>query len=344
MENKLAKVLLSKNNLFHNLELISKQAGSKDKVAIVLKDNAYGHGLIEIARLSNEFGIKKAVVRNIDEALKIKELFNEILILSEDNIHTYSHTFHITLNDLRNIDILPVNINVHIKVDTGMHRNGISINELEVAYTGLLKKNIKITGIVTHHKSADNFSSDFFVQNMKFRAVKEEVLKLCEKLSQDIPCFHSCNSAALFRHKNFSEDFARVGIASYGYIENDNIYDLPALKPVLSLWAKRISSRKLKKGETIGYGGTYTAKEDITISTYDVGYGDGLLRLDGDKDYRTPKGYKILGRVSMDFISLNTDEEEVCIFEDTKELAKLHNTISYEITTTLSKDIKREVV
>ena len=77
----MAKILLNKKNLFHNLEIISQQAKGKDKVAIVLKDNAYGHGLLEIAKLANEFGIKKAVVRTLDEALKIEAFFDDILIL-----------------------------------------------------------------------------------------------------------------------------------------------------------------------------------------------------------------------------------------------------------------------
>ena len=72
----MAKILLNKQNLFHNLDIISKQAKGNDKVAIVLKDNAYGHGLLEIAQLASEFGIKKAVVRTLDEALKIENYFD----------------------------------------------------------------------------------------------------------------------------------------------------------------------------------------------------------------------------------------------------------------------------
>ena len=104
-----------------------------------------------------------------------------------------------------------------------------------------------------------------------------------------------------------------------------------------------ISSRILKKGQSIGYGGTYQAEEDMTVSTYDLGYGDGFLRINEKQDYTTPKGYKILGRVSMDNLSLNTDDNEVCIFEDVKDLAKLQNTISYEITTSLSTEIVRVI-
>ncbi|MCG3719622.1 alanine racemase, partial [Aliarcobacter butzleri] len=111
-----------------------------------------------------------------------------------------------------------------------------------------------------------------------------------------------------------------------------------------SLWASRLSTRILKKGQSVGYGGTFTATEDMLVSTYDVGYGDGFLRLNERKSYTTPKGYKVLGRVSMDNLSLNTDDEKVCIFDDVRELAKIHDTITYEITTTLNPNIEKEIV
>jgi alanine racemase len=340
----LAKILLNKENLFYNLGVISKQTGSVEKLAVVLKDNAYGHGLLEIATMASEFGIKKAVVRTLDEALIIEKLFDYILILAEKTFHTYSHTFHIALNSLEQIENLPKNCNVHIKVDTGMHRNGISPETIEEAILGLLKRNVHITGIFTHHRSADELSSDFFWQNTVFSSVKEDVKRICEQLSLPLPAFHSCNSAALFRHTTFNEDFARVGIATYGYLDNANVFKFPKLKPVLSLWATKISSRVLKKGQSVGYGGTYTAHEDMTVSTYDLGYGDGFLRLNEKTAYTTPKGYKVLGRVSMDNLSLNTQDENVCIFDDVTELAKIHDTITYEITTTLNANIKKEII
>ena len=340
----MAKILLNKENLFYNLDVISKKAGAISKIAIVLKDNAYGHGILEIAHLANEFGIKKAVVRNLQEALVIEKLFDDILILGEKSFHTYSHTFHIALNSLEDIKCLPNNSNVHIKVDTGMHRNGVLPQEIQTAILGLREKNINITGVFTHYRSADELSTDFFWQREVFSRVKEDVKKICEKLFLPLPAFHSCNSAGLFRTSNFDEDFARIGIATYGYLDNDGVFDFPILKPVMSLWASKMSSRKLLKGQSVGYGGTFTASEDMIVSTYDVGYGDGFLRLNERNSYITPKGYKVLGRVSMDNLSLNTDEKEVCIFDDVQALAKEHDTISYEITTTLSPYIKKEIV
>ena len=340
----MAKILLNKENLFYNFDVISNKTGSKEKVAVVLKDNAYGHGLIEIGTLASEYGIKKAVVRTIDDALKIEKLFDYILILAEKTFHTYSHTFHIALNSLEDINKLPKNSNVHIKVDTGMHRNGILPEQIEEAFLGLSKREINVTGVFTHHKGADELSTNFFWQKAVFSSVKENVKRICEQLSLPIPAFHSCNSAALFRTSNFDESFARVGIATYGYLDNADIFKFPKLKPVMSLWANKLSSRILKKGQSTGYGGKYIAEENIVISTYDIGYGDGFLRLNERKSYTTPKGYKVLGRVSMDNLCLNTDDEKICIFDDVNALAQVHDTITYEITTTLNPNIEKEIV
>ena len=341
-------IKINKNNLFYNLNIIKNKVNHSNKIAVVLKDNAYGHGILEMASLTSEFGIKKAVVRNMDEALKIKNYFDEILILAQTDFEqlntSYSHAFHIVLNSLEHIEKLPKNIKVHIKVNTGMNRNGICQDSLEVAISGLLKKNIQICGIMTHYKNADTVSCDYYVQKQHFYNIKDKVIKLCEKLSQPQPIFHSCNSAGLFRCENFDEDLARIGIAMYGYLDNDDVLDFPKLKPVLSLWANRISTRYLNKNESVGYGGTYKTDKKIIISTYDVGYGNGFLRINENQEFFTKDGYRILGRVSMDNLSLNTDKDEVCIFDDVRSLAKLHNTISYEITTTLSPFIKKEII
>ncbi|WP_320033420.1 alanine racemase [Halarcobacter sp.] len=339
----MAKIILNKSNYFHNLKVAEEKLGSKDKIAVVLKDNAYGHGLIEISTMAKEYGITKAVVRTIEEAEKIETFFEQILILADTAIHTYSHTFHIAVNSLEDIERLPKNTNVHIKVDTGMHRNGISLENLEEAIHGILRKKLNLTGVFTHFRSADELSCEFFWQRSVFIQAKKLVKSLCEKLFLTIPKFHCANSSALFRFKNYEEDFARLGIAQYGYLESNPIFENPKLKPVMSLWGEKIVTRELKKNQKVGYGGKYLAKEDMKVSTYKVGYGDGFLRLNGEDTYFTPKGYQILGKVSMDNLSINCEDEEVCIFDDVTALAKIHDTITYEITTTLNPNIPKEI-
>ncbi len=339
----MAKIVLNKNNYFHNLKIITEYAGSKERVAVVLKDNAYGHGIIEIASLAKEYGIKQAVVRTSDEAKKVELYFEQILILADTNQSTYSHTFHIVINSLEDIEKLPINTNVQLKVDTGMHRNGIDKRTLEEAIYRIHEKKLNLTGVLTHYRSADELTCEFFWQRLVFSKIKNEVKYICEKLFISIPKFHSANSSGLFRFKNFDEDLVRVGIASYGYIKTSIIFKDIKLKPVMSLWAKKIMTREIKKNQKVGYGGVFIAKKNMKISTYDIGYGDGFLRLNGEEEYLTPKGYKILGRVSMDSMSINSETDEICIFDDVTKLAEIQNTIPYEIITALNPNIKKEI-
>ena len=136
----------------------------------------------------------------------------------------------------------------------------------------------------------------------------------------------------------------RIGIAAYGYIENQSPLFVPDLKPVLSLYTNKISSRTLKKGQCVGYGGNFTASQDMQISTYDIGYGDGFKRMNINQNYRINKEEKILGNISMDNMSINSTRDEICLFNDVQALATLHNTISYEILTSLNSNIKRIII
>ena len=155
--------------------------------------------------------------------------------------------------------------------------------------------------------------------------------------------FHSCNSAAILRSKHFDEDLVRVGIGAYGYNELPSSFDKIELKPIMALFAKKVSTRVLKAGERVGYGGDFITPEPMSVSTYDLGYGDGWTRGDSHKPYIINEGLPILGRVSMDFITLESTKEEICVMNDAKEAAKQFGTISYEVTTALSADIAKEV-
>ncbi len=334
----MAFIRINKEHFFYNLEQFTKKCNSKEKIAIVLKDNAYGHGLEIMAKLSSEFGLTQAVVRNYNEAKKIKKYFNNILILGDKAIVDSSCSF--VLNSIDDIFLAQKGSTVELKVDTGMHRNGISMDELEYALELIIKQELKLKGVLTHNRSADELSSELFWQQKQFESIKNRVSIAGFR---DIR-FHSFNSATALRLDCRSEDLIRLGIGAYGYNELPTVYNSLKLKPVLSLWAKRVSTRKIKKGSRIGYGGTYISTNDITISTYDLGYGDGWMRSNSFKPFITAEGLPILGRVSMDYISLQTDKDKVCIMNNALSSAKQIGTISYEIITQLSKDINRVVV
>ncbi len=334
----MAYIKINKENFYYNLNQIALKTGSKEKIALVLKDNAYGHGLRLMATLASEFGIKHAVVRKTSEADKIEAFFETILVLG-DNIVKHEK-YHYTINSLAEIDKAQAGAKVELKVDTGMHRNGIALYEIGEALTAIVQKGLQLVGIMTHYRSADELGSELFWQQKQFEDVKEKVRKAGFVNVR----MHSHNSAAILRSKTFSEDLVRVGIGAYGYNELPHPFDDTLLKPVLSLYAKKVSTRILTAGQRVGYGGDYTAVKDMTLSTYDIGYGDGWRRGDTAKAFITAEGLPILGRVSMDFISLESQKEEICVMDDAQEAAKQLNTITYEVLCTLDEKLERRIV
>ena len=334
----MAYIKLNRENLFYNLNQLVLKCGQKEKFCAVLKDNAYGHGLEQIAKLVSEYGISEAMVINNQEALKIRNLFKNILILNDTPTITPNFSYAIT--ELNKLNSIPVNVRVELKVDTGMHRNGISLSELSEALDIVKKRGLFLVGIFTHYKGADELDTTLAWQMQNFETVKQIAR---EKGFKHIR-FHSHNSAALLRSSDFSESLARVGIAMYGFNELPKVYDPIKLKPVLSLWATKESMRELQKGQRVGYGGDFIAPKKMIVSTYNVGYGDGLFRGDSKNPLTTASGLPILGRVSMDFISLESTREEICIFDNAQEVAKHFKTISYEITTSLKANIERVII
>jgi len=339
----MAFIKINKQNFYHNLNQITLQIGSQkssaiEKIAIVLKDNAYGHGLVLMAELASEFGIKHAVVRKTAEANQIEALFDTILVLGDNIIKHEKYSY--TINSLDDIKKAQIGANIELKVDTGMHRNGISMEELDKALDAIVTQGLNLVGLMTHYRSADELSSELFWQEKNFELVKEKV----KNRGFTNVRIHSHNSAALLRSKDFTEDLVRVGIAAYGYNELPTVFDKKVLKPVLSLHANRISTRMLKEGECVGYGGDYVSTKNMTVSTYDLGYGDGWCRGDVNNPFITAEKLPILGRVSMDFITLASKSSEVCVMNDAQVAAKQLATISYEVMTALHSDIERYIV
>ena len=334
----MAIITINKENFYHNLNQIALKTGSVEKIAVVLKDNAYGHGLKIMAGLASDFGIQYAVVKDRKEAGQIKDLFKNILILNDEIIADSVYTY--TINTLDDIRTAQSGAKVELKVDTGMHRNGIAMDEVDEALDLIERHGLDLIGVMTHFRAADVLSSELFWQQKNFTVVKEKV----KQYGFDKVRFHSHNSAATLRSKNFDEDMVRVGIAIYGYNELPPVYDNVLLKPVLSLYAKRNATRVLKRSQRVGYAGDFTASEAMTVSTYDLGYGDGWTRGESRDPYITAENLPILGRVSMDFITLESTKEQICIMNDAQKAAQHFGTISYEVTTALSHHIKRTIV
>ena len=333
-------ITLNKNNFFNNLDIITKKSQDIAKVALVLKDNAYGHGIVEVSQMAQEYGIKRAVVQNCQEAKKVAPYFDYVLVLA-DYSQEKCPKIRYTINDISTLSNFAKGTKVELKVDTGMHRNGISIEELYTAFARIKEHELVLEAIFTHHRSADELTSEWFWQNDVFKKIKKHSLELAQEFGFGSLRFHSCNSAALFRGTAFSEDMVRVGIAAYGCMEHPTMRE-DNFKPVLSLYAKKISTRYLKKGSRVGYGGTYEATQVKKVSNYNFGYGAGFLR--SSSSYITTDGAELVGRISMDNSSFLSDEDELLIFNDARVAAGFAKTIVYEVLTSLKAEIKRSIV
>lgn len=346
---------ISAKNFFYNHKVIleSIAPSSAEKIAIVLKDNAYGHGILEIAKLAKEAKIQHAFVKNCDEALRVASFFKTITILYphslEDSI-LFKNALECTniyfcAPSLEALSALPKGARVELKINSGMNRNGIPKEALKDAFLILTQKQLELKGIFTHNGFGDDISSAFYAQCLEFQSIKEESLKLCNAYKINRPRFHSLSSSGALRTKNskvLKNDLYRIGIAFYGY-ECSTFLNIP-LKPIASLYANKIATLSLKKGATIGYSGVSTLEKDCVVSTYDIGYGDGFFRLHENMEFYSACGCKILPRVSMDCISAISDKERICIFNDVRILAKLFHTIPYEILSHLHSYIPRIIV
>jgi len=342
----MAFITLNKAHLFHNLDLLCAKAGGKHKVMAVLKDNAYGHGLESMASLVYAYGITKIAVKNLQEANIVFSMFDETLVLAEHpTCKELPTSVSLAVHSYEGLELLPPSTSLHLALDTGMHRNGIKEDEIEKALKCILKKGLKLKGMFTHFRSSDELSSDFFWQRRVFEGAKAKTKILLQTLGLPPIAFHSHNSAGLLRSYGLgSDDFARCGIALYGYTTLNPLIARYDLLPVLSLWAQRLSTRLLKKGERVGYGGAYEAVQDEIISTYDIGYGDGFFRFDGHEPVAMANGQKSKGKMSMDSFCLGGDANDVCLFNNANALAQQFNTINYEIITKLSPALKRIVL
>lgn len=329
-------IKLNKNSFFHNLDYFSKIC-TKDKLCIALKDNAYGHGTSQMALLCSEYGIKHTFVRTLDEARAISKFGFETILVLYELPQKYEKNFIIGINTLEDLQKLPQKTKCEIKIDTGMNRNGITGDQIDEAVKLIHDNNLILNGVFTHFCCADEDNDITQKQEKLF-------LEYIQKFKKAIPYTfrtHCANSAGVHKVNMEQYDLARVGIGAYGYL------DIPQekfLKPVMSLYAKKISTKFLSKGDHVGYGSkAYIAPKAMKVSNYDIGYGDSFFRFDENKKAHIANGKEILGRVSMDSFSVEGDDKEIVVFDDVRPLAKSLHTITYTILAMLKANIPRVI-
>nr|WP_106781585.1 alanine racemase [Lysinibacillus timonensis] len=279
-------------------------------IMAVVKANAYGHGDAEVTRAAIEAGATMLAVATPDEALHIRKLFPDIEILvlgysplsftnvaAEQNISltVYSADW------VKGLQIHSKNkLKLHIKVDTGMGRIGVtSIEELEHLYQEInYTNNVLVDGLFTHFATADEEDETYFNNQVK----KFETF--LQSLPKKPRCVHAANSATiLMKDKKLQFNAVRFGISMYGLAPSPFVKErLPfTVKSAFSLETELVAVKRIQKGESVGYGATFTAKEPMYVGTIPIGYADGLIRkLSGQDVLIKGKRVPIIGRICMD--------------------------------------------
>jgi len=355
---------ISLSSLIKNLVLL--RTFSKREVIPVVKADAYGHGMVPVAKaLVTRGSCHTLAVATLEEAIELRKKIPyaiSIIVLSgfwphqaEAYVKYRLIPFIHSLNHLKSLQLRKTLPDIHLKIDTGMHRLGILPEEVPEAVRVLGQLGIKLSGVGTHFAESDKTTSSFSDQQLKIFEDALSELRLQKCLHTDAK-IHCANSAAALRGQWGSALAIRPGLSLYGVSPNPHLKDSDSLIPILTWKARVITSKEIKKGDSVGYGRTYRAKKKEKISIVSVGYADGLPRSLSNKGSVLLNGKlaAIRGRVSMDLIAVDSTgmdvrdgSQVILIGRDKKnkiganELAQWAGTIPYEILCALSQRVSR---
>ncbi|MCY7773985.1 alanine racemase [Bacillus licheniformis] len=351
--------------LKENVRNMKRHIGEHVHLMAVVKANAYGHGDAQVAKAALAEGASILAVALLDEALSLRAqgIEEPILVLgavppeyasiaAEKRIIVTGYSVGWLKDVLGFLNEAEAPLEYHLKIDTGMGRLGCKTEEEIKEMMEMTESSDKLncTGVFTHFATADEKDTDYF--NMQLDRFKE----LITPLPLDRLMVHSSNSAAGLRFREQLFNAVRFGIGMYGLAPSTEIKDeLPfRLREVFSLHTELTHVKKIKKGESVSYGATYTAQRDEWIGTVPVGYADGWLRrLAGTEVLIDGKRQKIAGRICMDQFMISLAEEypvgtKVTLIGKQKdewisvdEIAQNLQTINYEITCMISSRVPR---
>lgn len=351
-----------------NLRALQQRAGTAELMAIV-KADAYGHGMTDMASLARSAGIAWLGVALPSEAIDLRNAGDIGRILTwlwvkgdPDVAECVQRDVDLTISRACDLDEIRdaaaaagIRARVHLKVDTGLTRNGALIDEVP----GLLERiaatpEVELVGIWSHLINADvPGDASVAVQRERFDAA----IAMARAAGFTDLVRHLANTAALYEHPDCIYDLVRVGIGMYGVSPSTamgSASDL-GLLPVMTLRVNVAGIKRIASGESVSYGATWISAKPTTIALIPIGYADGIPRSASNRARVTINGtaYPIVGRVAMDqfMIDLGDNDREVAIGDDAivfgaggdpvEEWAELADTIGYEIVTRISPRMPR---
>jgi alanine racemase len=354
--------------LEYNLAAITRRVAPA-KVMLVVKANAYGHGLAEVSKtLAGKTDYVGVAV--LEEGILLRELgiTAPIIVLGGiwgDQILRYlQHDLTLTASSverLQQIDAVAaqagVKAKVHLKIDTGMERIGIHYYSAHLLQEAALKcRHVAVEGIFSHFANAD--ARDLTHARLQLERFNE-VLRFYERRSLPMPMRHIANSAAVLQLPESCLDMVRPGILLYGVYPSPEVPHTVEVKPALAWKSRVVYFKVVKPGHAVSYGSTWQSNHDTRIVTVPVGYGDGFFRSMSNRAQVIIRGkkYPQIGSICMDQLMVNIEGDsayngdEVILLGEAdgqhitvEDLAEWAGTIPYEILTNINTRVPRVYV
>ena len=373
-------VEIDRSALKNNIQQFRFLIGDSRKMTVVVKSNAYGHGLLEISRLASEFGADWLGVNSLEEARAIRGSGIDLPIILlgyvplTDLEEAVENDLRLTVYNMETIEelakitsILKKSAYLHIKTETGVYRQGIKGEDL-LPFVKRIREYpyLRIEGLSMHFANIEDTTDHSYAQRQLEKFM--EYMDLLGQNDINIPIKHvACSAAAILFPETFF-DMVRVGIGIYGLWPSKETYlsciqegrEPVNIKPVLTWKTRVVQIKDVPDGAFIGYGCTYKTTRPTKLAVLPVGYYDGYDRHLSNASYVLIAGKRapLRGRVAMNFITVDvTDIPDVCLEDEVvllgpqdserisaEQLASLCGTINYEIVTRINPKIPRIVV
>ncbi|MBC8461868.1 MAG: alanine racemase [Deltaproteobacteria bacterium] len=372
MNNDPNSVKIDLSALAHNLRQIRMLISKDTKIMGIVKSDAYGHGLFKVSQTLEKNGIDCLGVAYLHEALELREKGIKVPVVILCGIHSKDECCEVVGKDLTPVlfDLMMAEIldqeserqgkrtPIHLKVDTGMGRLGISHEDIAPFIKRIMAfENLDIKALTSHLSSADERVSDFTeTQIKKF----EKAIEVGHSMGLRLPLNNLANSAGIMGYKKAHFEMVRPGIMLYGCLPSPEFKTHVVLNPAMHFKGRILQIRDLPDQTPVSYGRTYYTKGARRLAILSVGYGDGIPRTISNRGSVLIRGNKvpIVGTICMDLsmcditglkdvrpgeevVFLGSQGQETIIGDD---IAGWAGTISYEILCSVGQRNKREYI
>ena len=360
------KAIIHKEAIKANIKNELCRLNKGEELWAVVKADAYGHGLIEVAKVAKEAGATGFCVAYVDEGLALRQagFTDPILVLGvtepmatvvlacQNKLTLAAASLDWLQRAEKAVSSCEDPLTIHLIIDSGMGRIGFfDEEEMHKAREFLMNEaqSLKPEGIFTHFATADEKETVYFEKQ------QQRFTQALGIFGRDFRYIHTSNTATALWHEAWESNLIRFGVGMYGMNPSGSVLSLPyPLYPAMEIISEMVYVKQLRQGDSVSYGATYTAQEDEWIATLPIGYADGLLRAySGFSVLVEGIDCPIVGRVTMDQIMIRLPKyfpvgTKVTIIgksgekENTFTQAAEHiGTINYELTSILGERLER---